>query len=253
MHHPLTPMQVYVMQAPPTPTHGQTPGGGPPINPGTPPFSTATPFEELNFEAPLTTALNAVINNNGNGDNSPNNNSNNIIISNGLVMGGGGMTPNSPPSHPHTPLHITPLPMHQDPLHTALHGTMSGDIYIGRLNSRSVTTADLSTLFSQYGHIIYIRLYNRLAIGIDGVPIDSHAFVRFADGTGRAAERAIREQDKQTWMGQTIKVEKARLPGVAWMNDTAGGGQHPRTSRRGNLDEQWRGERAQQRHRRPRQ
>lgn len=42
------------------------------------------------------------------------------------------------------------------------------------------------------------------------VPIDSHAFVRFAEGAS-SAERAITEQNMACWHGQSIKVERARV------------------------------------------
>lgn len=101
----------------------------------------------------------------------------------------------------------------------AAHGSLPGDIYVGRLNSRQVTTGELAERFGVHGKLAYVRLYNRLAVGVDGgkelfrihyllVPIDSHAFIRFNEAS--AAESAIEGQNRATWHGQTIKCEKAR-------------------------------------------
>ena len=88
------------------------------------------------------------------------------------------------------------------------HGMHPGDIYVGRLNSRLATTACLAEHFGRHGKLVYVKLYNRMAVGLDGVPIDAHAFLRFE--VQSAAEQAIQSENHQTWLGQIIKCEKAR-------------------------------------------
>lgn len=90
------------------------------------------------------------------------------------------------------------------------HGMHPGDIYVGRLNSQSVTLEALQSKFEPYGPIAYIRLHNRLARSVaDGVPIDAWALIRFVRGA-EDASRAISCEHQVIWHGQAMKCEKAR-------------------------------------------
>lgn len=74
-------------------------------------------------------------------------------------------------------------------------------LFVGRLNSQQVTLELIKERFSPYGCIAYIRLFMRGMFGLDGVPLDSYAFIIYQhsikdDCTARSAavEAAINDQ-----------------------------------------------------------
>lgn len=88
-------------------------------------------------------------------------------------------------------------------------------LFVGRLNGQAITLAALYKHFSPHGAITYIRLYNRGAIGLDGVPLDAYAFLRFT--LPNSVQRAIESEHGKAWLGQSIKCEAARQAALALM------------------------------------
>lgn len=94
-----------------------------------------------------------------------------------------------------------------------LEGWIGHTLFVGRLNGQAVTVALLREHFSPHGAICYIRLYNRGAVGYDGVPLDAYAFIRYRDVD--ASGRAIEVEHGRAWLGQAIKCEHARAAALA--------------------------------------
>lgn len=97
----------------------------------------------------------------------------------------------------------------------ALADWLGRTLFVGRLNGQAVTLPALHEHFARYGPLTFIRLYNRGAIGWDGVPLDAYAFLRFAHPP--SVERAIKEEHGRVWLGQAIKCEHARPAALAVM------------------------------------
>jgi hypothetical protein len=93
-----------------------------------------------------------------------------------------------------------------------LEGWLGHTLFAGRLNGQLVTIPLLHNLFAPHGTIHYIRLYNRGAVGLDGVPLDAYAFIRFHDPD--ALVSAMIEHGR-VWLGQAIKCEHARAAALA--------------------------------------
>lgn len=85
---------------------------------------------------------------------------------------------------------------------------LGSTLFVGRLNGQSVTLALLHSHFTPHGRILHIRLYNRGAVGLDGVPLDAYAFIRFEEDAAVVA--AIEGEHGRAWLGQAIKCEPAR-------------------------------------------
>lgn len=97
----------------------------------------------------------------------------------------------------------------------ALADWLGRTLFVGRLNGQAVTLPTLHEHFARHGPLTFIRLYNRGAIGWDGVPLDAYAFIRFAQPL--SVERAIKEEHGRVWLGQAIKCEHARPAALAVM------------------------------------
>jgi RNA recognition motif-containing protein len=82
-------------------------------------------------------------------------------------------------------------------------------LFVGRMNSHKVTTDLVIKHFQGYGRIIYLRLYNRGAIGPDKVPVDAYAIIRFDDKT--SIKKAIQGEHGNAWLGTTLKCDFADL------------------------------------------
>lgn len=93
-------------------------------------------------------------------------------------------------------------------------------LFVGRLNGQSVTLPLLYEHFGVHGPLCYIRLYNRGAVGYDGVPLDAYAFLRFTDTA--SIPRAINAEHGRAWLGQAIKCEPARPAALAIMLSSPG-------------------------------
>ena len=97
----------------------------------------------------------------------------------------------------------------------AVQEWLGNTLFVGRLNGQSVSLTLLHAHFSPHGQIVHIRLYNRGAVGLDGVPLDAYAFIRF--DTESAVLEAIEAEHGRAWLGQAIKCEPARKGPLAAM------------------------------------
>lgn len=86
---------------------------------------------------------------------------------------------------------------------------LEATLFAGRLNSQKVTKDLLIEHFSRYGPIRYVCLFNRGVKSAAGIPLDSYAFVSFADKA--AAKVAISTEHGAVWLGQTMRCEQARV------------------------------------------
>jgi RNA recognition motif-containing protein len=81
-------------------------------------------------------------------------------------------------------------------------------LFVGRLNSQQVTIPLLKEHFAKHGPIRYIRLFNRGAVGYDGVPLDAYAIIRFISSDSMLT--ALEREHGTAWLGQTMKCDYAR-------------------------------------------
>lgn len=81
-------------------------------------------------------------------------------------------------------------------------------LFVGRLNSQAITLEQLHARFVLHGSISFIRLYNRALVGLDGVPVDAYAFIRYRQL--ESVRLAVQNEHGKVWLGQAIKCEPAR-------------------------------------------